>query len=185
MSDSLKIAFYSGKGDNFLLAWFVEHLTGKFVHVELLFENEGNTFYSTSIEQGTCVYFKKKTYGRTNWEYLTITSIDKNKVAEMRNFAFSESQKNKQFDLNTMVRSITPFPKKNSKRKLNNKYFCSMYVCEVLKQGGFLDKYVSASVTPTSLYRILLKEFNKNQIYKSASPILENRLGQNKLLSII
>jgi hypothetical protein len=176
--DSVQLAFYSGKGNNPVLAYLVNKLTGDFVHVEIIFR-DNDSYYCSSIEQNNTVYFKKKSYGRKDWSYITISNIDTEKVRRMRNYCFKIASCNNGFDLNAMVRSITPFPK-----QICSGFFCSMYVAEVLQKGGFLAGIISSSVTPSSLFRIVNKEFQKKDLYKSANPYWIESLacgGENKL----
>lgn len=183
MSEFVKLAFYSGKGDNVLLAWMIKNLTGDHTHVEILFQEglDSENFITSSIEQGRYVYWKRKTFGRKNWEYITVSGLTKNQVQNMRNFCYKESQNNKFFNENGMFRSITPLPKKNYDQK---KWFCSEYVTTALQQGGLLENLNPSATTPTSLYNNILKQIPAKHLNKSSNPWYKRRINRTNFVKL-
>lgn len=184
----VKLAFYSGKGDIIVLANLVKTVSGDFVHVEILFPDEKHGYVAFSIEQNGTVFLRPKTFGRKDWEYVTISGLSSSALKNMKNEAFtifSLPEEHKQFSMDSMIRSVLPTARKKS--DYYSGHFCSKLCVQILHKGGLLTNLNPNATTPSSLFRAVHIHIPREQVYKSSSHLFKKRVLENgglKLSSI-
>lgn len=173
--ETVTAAFYRPEGKdepwiNTITSW----LTGKFVHVELLFRDPatGKQNLACGVWQNENVFFRRKTFGRTFWSFKSI-QVTKQQAAQMREFCAKAAAAKLPFNKLGLLRCCTPFPRPTD----HTTYFCSeLAMCAFQKAGLYLCANPSM-VTPTAIWDIL---DTQNQ-HTTASPLLEERINKRGL----
>jgi hypothetical protein len=194
----IKLAFFSG--DAAMKPWLAVRILrflfiGKYSHCEIIFEGDNKTaeasannanttseFVTCSVAMLTDVYFKRKSFNRAEWEFVTIILDDAEKVARIRNFCYNQAQQEKEFNFKGMLRSVTPFPRPTS----GDEWFCSELITAALQQGGMLLEKVPSAMTPSSLFRAVLNELPPSStVFKSATPLFLERIRLHCDVSVV
>lgn len=181
MSSSITLAFLKIQGGTAFFQGFIDKITGKYRHVEIIFtEKEGN-FYACSINKITPVYYTKRTFGAPGWEYVRISGLSTEDVAKMDNFCFTESKKSCIFDEAGMFRSASPLPRAARKRS----WFCSELVGAALQEGGLLKDLNPSAMTPEAIYNNIYKTVPPCNITKITTPLFSSEFVREKNISIL
>jgi len=141
---------------NRLVAFF----NGPYCHVEMAFpEKHGDEIwekeiYGTSVYQGETIFFKPKTYQRDGYFSFAIEVTQAQRI-KIKEYCRMQSERQVMFNRWAMYLAYLPFHLMNIEGT-----FCSKHVASALQMGQVegLDKVNPALVTPSSLFRMLLKK---------------------------
>lgn len=173
--ETVRVAFYRPTDPNEpLINRITSYLTGKFVHVELVFwdDRTKKQNLASSVWQNETVFFKRKTFGRTSWSFKSI-QLPVKQVAAMKNFCQECATKSIPFNKMGLIRCVTPFPRPTC----HTTYFCSEYVVVAFQKAGLFKTAIPSIVTPSNLWDMLDK---MNQM-SDASPLMQERINQKGL----
>tara|TARA_B100000787_G_scaffold170251_1_gene165250 strand:- start:6315 stop:6914 length:600 start_codon:yes stop_codon:yes gene_type:complete len=169
------MAFYRPEGKdepwiNTMTSW----LTGKFVHVELLFVDPatGKQNLASGVWQNETVFFRRKTFGRTSWSFKSVKVTKKQAVA-MREFCSNAAKANIPFNKSGLLRCCTPFPRPTD----HAAYFCSELAVCAFQSAGLYKGTIPSMVTPTALWDMV---DDANQ-HATASPLIDERINKSGL----
>jgi hypothetical protein len=174
MYDYVTIAFYKGEtNDTNLLNILTKHLTGEFVHCEIVFSDSisGNNL-SSGIWQNENVFFKKKTFGRRNWLFKKIR-LSKEQVNVMKTYCKNLSENNIGFNLSGFLRAMTAYPRFTDEKC----FFCSELIVVCFQKINMMSDLVASTTTPTILFNYV-----KNMSFSDVSPVFEDRLKKKPLM---
>lgn len=173
--ETVQVAFYRPEGSgepliNKVTSW----LTGKFVHVELLFVDPttGKQNLASGVWQNETVFFRQKTFGRKTWSFKSI-QVTKRQAAKMREFCFEAARKNIPFNRMGLLRCCTSFPRATD----HTCYFCSELAVCAFQHAGLYTTAIPSMVTPTALWNLL----DAHNQHASASPLVNERINRSGL----
>jgi hypothetical protein len=149
-------------------------LTGKFVHVELVFFDDRTKKHNLAcgVWQSETVFFRPKTFGRTSWSFKTV-KVPKAKAAAMKLFCKECAEKKLPFNKMGLLRCVTPFPRQTD----GSSYFCSELAVCAFQKAGIFPTAMPGMVTPSDLWEMIN---NINQ-FADASPLMTERINQKGL----
>jgi hypothetical protein len=156
----------------------VAYFNGPYCHVEMAFpERHGEELWEkevwgTSVYQGESIFFKPKTYQRDGYFSfaLEVTQAQRIKIKE---YCRQQAEREVMFCKWAMYLSYLPLQMLRT-----NGTFCSKHVSSALQMGqveGFQDVNPSL-VTPSSLYRMLLK---KSQTDSPIVHVVPSRMSED------
>lgn len=168
-------AFYRPEGSNEpMINQLTQWLTGKFVHVELLFvdPSTGKQNLASGVWQNETVFFRRKTFGRTSWSFKSV-QVTRKQATQMREFCAEAAAKKIPFNRMGLLRCCTSFPRTTD----HTCYFCSELAVCAFQNAGLYMTAIPSIVTPTHLWELL----NNQNHHAAASPLVNDRINKNGL----
>ena len=159
---------------NRLVAFF----NGPYCHVEMAFpERHGDEawekeVFGTSVYQGETIFFKPKTYQRDGYFSFAIEVTQAQRI-KIKEYCRLQAEREVGFSKLAMYLSYLPFHLMHVEGT-----FCSKHVASALQVGQVegLDQVNPALVTPSSLYRMLLK---KSQMESPIVHVVPSRMSND------
>ena len=171
------LLFYKPSSEDPFLNRFVAYFDGPYSHVEMAFpEKYGDELWEremwgTSIYQGETIFFKPKTYQRDGYFSFAIEVSQAQRI-KIKEYCRFQADRNVGFSKLGMYMSYLPIQILNLEGT-----FCSKHVSSALVAGQVegLQHLNPALVTPSSLYRTLLKKSMQSLIVQ----VIPSRMSSN------
>ena len=173
------LLFYKPTSNDPFLNRLVAYWNGPYCHVEMAFpERIGDEawekeVWGSSIYQGENIFFKPKTYARDGYFSFAIEVTHAQRI-KIKEYCRMQSEQGVGFNLWAMYLSYLPFQVVDLEGT-----FCSKHVANALCVGqveGFHKDVTPSQVTPSSLYKMLLK---KSQMQSPIVHVIPSRMTQD------
>lgn len=168
----VSFAFYTGlHGDEPLINRATQWWTGsKYIHCEIVFHTPTGNM-SCGVWQGETTYFRRKTFGKSAWEWRSI-SLSREKAEKLYKWCRKQADDRIPFNKWGFIRCLSPIPRPSD----GTCWFCSELCTAALQQVGLLCNEIPGSVSPSYFYSLVcgLNSF------RDMSPLADERLSQKK-----